>query len=180
MVWNKEAYRLQAGLNHRTRSLRRMPKSHSLSINLPGLAPESADGRGVKSPKSPHSPPPPPLPARQDPEQRDQNHEFAEGYDVHLNSPITSLPAPPSPRSPKHKTSKSLFTNYKANRSTPKITKTDAHSKPTAIDISAAESNSKVYNYRKSPGSTPELSLLPDQSAMRPGEFSAGGELAPT
>jgi len=138
-----------------------MPKSHSLSINLPRPGPDAGD-RGLKSPKSPHSPPPP-LPVR------DHNGDtYGEGYDAHLHSPITSLPTPPSPRSPKQR-AKSIFSNKLAAKSSAKISKTDTPSKPTDNPSGAAGSASQVYPYRASPGSTPELTLQPDDGVPRSG-----------
>lgn len=154
---------LQAGLNDPSEKppLRRMPKSHSLSISLPRPGADAGD-RGLKSPKSPSSPPPP-LPSR------DHNGDtYGEGYDGHLHSPITSLPTPPSPRSPKQRT-KSIFSNKLGNKSTPKVSKTDTPVKPSEEASSSAGQASQVYQYRKSPGSTPELSLQPDDGVPRSG-----------
>jgi len=147
-----------------------MPKSHSLSINLPRPGPDSADG-GLKSPKSPQSPPPP-LPAR------DLNGDtYGEGYDAHLHSPITSLPPPPSPRSPKQRT-KSIFSNKLASKSSAKVMKTDTPSKNTEDQSINSGSTSQVYAYRAAPGSTPELTLQADDGVPRSGMlealFSAG------
>jgi len=139
-----------------------MPRQHSLSINLGRLNADSAD-RSTKSPRSPRTSPKPHT-------ARDNGgNTYAEGYDVHPNSPITSLPTPPSPRSPKQRT-KSIFSSKIANKSTGKISKTDRQLKLPPDGTAASTSQaSQVYQYRKSPGSTPELSLQHNDGVPRSG-----------
>ena len=143
-------------------TLRRMPRQHSLSINLGRLNADSGD-RSSRSPRSPRTSPKPLA-------NRDHGgNTYAEGYDIHPHSPITSLPTPPSPRSPKQRT-KSIFSSKIANKSTPKISKADRHTKPPPGETAASTSKtSQVYKYRKSPGSTPELSLQHDDGIPRSG-----------
>lgn len=134
-----------------------MPRQHSLSINLGRLNADSGD-RSSKSPRSPRTSPKPVA-------TRDHGgHTYAEGYDIHPHSPITSLPTPPSPRSPKQRT-KSIFSSKVANKSIAKISRTDRQTKPPP----SAATASNVYPYRKSPGSTPELSLQHDDGVLRSG-----------
>ena len=142
--------------------LRRMPRQHSLSINLGGLSADPSN-RSSKSPRSPRSPP------RALPTRSRAGDTYAEGYDIHLHSPITSLPTPPSPRSPKQRT-KSIFSGKLAKQSISKISKADPSAKPPSDQAATStRQTSQVYQYRKSPGSTPELSLLQGDGVPRSG-----------
>jgi hypothetical protein len=150
-----------------------MPRQHSLSINLGRLNADSAD-RSSKSPRSPRTSPKP-LAARDN-----GGNTYAEGYDIHPHSPITSLPTPPSPRSPKQR-AKSIFSSKIANKSTAKVSKTDRQTKPPPDGRAAYTGQaSQVYQYRKSPGSTPELSWLHDDDVPRSGMQCTFPYLSPT
>jgi hypothetical protein len=95
--------------------------------------------------------------------------EFAEGYDVHVHSPINALPPPPSPKSPKHKGSK-IFSNMKASKSGTKINKTDSPARMPNQSTDAAAS--QVYSLRVAGKSSPDLvNLYSDgQSSPQHGE----------
>lgn len=154
----------QAGLkpSSQKQTLRKMPRQHSLSINLGRLNADSGD-RSSRSPRSPRTSPKPHT------THDHGGNTYAEGYDIHPHSPITSLPTPPSPRSPKQRT-KSIFSSKIANKSTAKITKVDRNAKPPPGEAAASTGQtSQVYQYRKSPGSTPELSLQHDNGIPRSG-----------
>lgn len=141
-----------------------MPKSSTLSLTLPSLAASRENlSKALSSPKSPRSPRSPPVPS---PKHDEPVASFADAYDPH--SPITSLPvAAPSPISPKHKkdVSKSMFSNYKASKSSTKIQSTDRRD--------AKHHANSIYPYRKSPGSTPELSLMHDNASLASGKCYA-------
>ena len=150
-----------------------MPRQHSLSINLGRLNADSTD-RSSKSPRSPRTSPKP-LATRDH-----GGNTYAEGYDIHPHSPITSLPTPPSPKSPKQRT-KSIFSSKIANKSTAKISKADRQPKPPPDEaVTSAGQASQVYQYRKGPGSTPELSLQHDDSVPRSGMQYNSPHLSPT
>jgi hypothetical protein len=133
-----------------------MPKSTSLSITLPGIPTDHSEARaGLASPRTPLSPRSPRSPPVQNHGDRLGVHgEFAEGYDVHVHSPINALPPPPSPKSPKHKGSK-IFSNMKASKSSSKINKTDSPARvPNQSTDPAA---SQVYSVRVAGMSSPDL-----------------------
>ncbi|KAF2405047.1 hypothetical protein EJ06DRAFT_10804 [Trichodelitschia bisporula] len=127
-----------------------MTKASSLSIILPAMASDGdSNSRTPLTPNTPHSP----LPGTEP----EGGETFAEGYDLHLRSPISVLPVPPSPKSPKHKTSKSLFPNYKASKSSTKLGKVDSSAR-----VAPTLGNGPIYRHRLAQGSSPELSLIMD------------------
>jgi len=150
-----------------------MPRQHSLSINLGRLNADSAE-RSSKSPRSPRTSPKPATTLDHG------GNTYAEGYDLHLHSPITSLPTPPSPRSPKQR-AKSIFSSKIANKSTAKISKADRQPKSPPDEAAASAGKaSQIYQYHKSPGSTPELSLKHDDCILRSGMQCTSSHLSPT
>ena len=148
-----------------------MPKSSALSLTLPSLSSSRENlSKSLNSPNSSNSPRTPRSPPVQSPhtdQPASTTANFADAYDPH--SPITSLPqAQSGSTSPKHKkeSSKSMFSNYKAAKSTTKIHTTDSRDQNK-------HQKSSVYPFRKSPGSTPELSLMQDNTSSISGEFSS-------
>jgi hypothetical protein len=155
-----------------------MPKSTSLSITLPGVPAGRTEARnGLASPRTPLTPRSP----RSPPVLNHGGHlglhgEYAEGYDVHVHSPINALPPPPSPRSPKHKGSK-IFSNMKASKSSTKINKTDSPARMPNQSTDAAAS--QVYSLRVAGKSSPDLVNLysdgqpsPQHGECSPSDFS--------
>lgn len=143
-------------------TLRKMPKANSLSIHLPPTE-RSGSGSGVHSgltsptPRSPLSPHSPQSPVRNHEMFGIQQAQYAEGYDMHVRSPINTLPPPSSPKSPKHKTSK-IFSNYKASKSTSKVNKAESPRIGTSSNSDAT--SSQVYLNRTSGKSSPDISNL--------------------
>jgi hypothetical protein len=140
----------------RKNTLRKMPKSTSLTINL-----SAAERNGLQadmtSPCTPLSPRTPQSPARNNEMLGVQQAQYAEGYDVHVRSPINALPPPPSPKSPKHKTSK-IFSNYKASKSTTKVNKPESPRTGTSSNSDAA--SSQIYLNRSAGKSSPDVSNI--------------------
>lgn len=140
----------------RKSTLRKMPKSTSLTINLSSTERSGAGLQsGLTSPRTPLSPSTPRSPVRNNEMLGIQQAQYAEGYDVHVRSPINALPPPPSPKSPKHKTSK-IFSNYKASKSTSKVHKDDSPRLGTSSNSDAA--SSQVYLNRNGGKSSPDVS----------------------
>jgi hypothetical protein len=133
-----------------------MPKSTSLSITLPGVPAQRAEARaGLASPRTPLTPRSPRSPpVHNHGELLGVHGEYAEGYDVHVHSPINALPPPPSPKSPRHKGSK-IFSNMKASKSSTKINKTDSPARMPNQSTDAAAS--QVYSLRVAGKSSPDL-----------------------
>jgi hypothetical protein len=149
-----------------------MPKSNSLTINLPGKSLEQPNVRATlaASPRTPLSPRSPHSPAVNGEQQLDPQAQYAEGYDVHVRSPINALPPPPSPKSPKHKTSK-IFQNYKASKSSTKVHKNNSPARVGNITPSDA-APLQVYGNRAAGKSSPDLSnLSSDQPSPQAGQF---------
>ncbi|KAF2842969.1 hypothetical protein M501DRAFT_1005675 [Patellaria atrata CBS 101060] len=131
-----------------------MPKPSNLSLTLSQLKDES---RAERQPRSPNSPAlPSPNNARDVSEAN-----FADAYDLH--SPITSLPPPPqSPSISKHKkeSSRSWFSNNKPSKSSSRNRPTEGPVRQISDNhIPTTSSSGAVYPYRRSPGSSPELTL---------------------
>lgn len=138
-------------------TLRKMPKSNSLTINLSAAERSGGVQSGLTSPRTPLSPHTPQSPAHHNEMLGVQQAQYAEGYDVHVRSPINALPPPPSPKSPKHKTSK-IFSNYKASKSTSKVNKAESPRIGTSSNSDAA--SSQVYLNRNGGKSSPDISNL--------------------
>lgn len=143
-------------------TLRKMPKTNSLSIHLPptersGSASGLHSGLTSPTPRTPLSPHSPLSPVRNNEMLGIQQAQYAEGYDVHVRSPISALPPPPSPKSPKHKASK-IFSNYKACKSTSKVNKVESPRIGTPSNSDAA--SSQVYLNRSAGKSSPDISSL--------------------
>ncbi|KAE9969860.1 hypothetical protein BLS_003264 [Venturia inaequalis] len=139
-----------------------MPKTNSLSIHLPptersGSASGLHSGLTSPTPRTPLSPHSPLSPVRNNEMLGIQQAQYAEGYDVHVRSPISALPPPPSPKSPKHKASK-IFSNYKACKSTSKVNKVESPRIGTPSNSDAA--SSQVYLNRSAGKSSPDISSL--------------------
>jgi hypothetical protein len=158
----------------RKQTLRKMPKSTSLTINLSATERSginSAAQSGLTSPRTPLSPRTPQSPALNNEMLGFQQAQYAEGYDVHVRSPINALPPPPSPKSPKHKTSK-IFSNYKASKSTGKVNKAESPRIGTSSNSDAA--SSQVYLNRTAGKSSPDISNLhSDHPSPQSGKFGS-------
>jgi hypothetical protein len=154
--------------------LRKMPKSTSLTINL-SAAERSGVQSSLTSPRTPLSPRTPQSPAHNNEMLGIQQAQYAEGYDVHVRSPINALPPPPSPKSPKHKTSK-IFSNYKASKSTGKVNKAESPRRGTSSNSDAA--SSQVYLNRNAGKSSPDVSnLYSDHPSPQSGKWGAKGSV---
>lgn len=125
------------------RPIRKMPKSSNLSINLPALSKERTRSSGaLRSPPisppyvSPHSP-------------GDMNGKSVGGAFDPPHSPITALPQPQPPQSPKFsERSKSIFSTKAFSKSQSRLAQETSH---------RANEPVPVYQHSKTPGSTPEL-----------------------
>lgn len=120
-----------------------MPKSSTLSLNLPSLAGSSHDlSRSSASPLSPRSPQ---LPTPT----YDQDTRSGNTPAAYTSSPsLTSLPAPP-PMSPKHR---SIFSIHKGSRASIRP-QTNGH----LVRQDSEKDQTKIYLSGRSPGSTHEI-----------------------
>ncbi|KAF2435206.1 hypothetical protein EJ08DRAFT_393486 [Tothia fuscella] len=149
-------------------TLRKMPKTTQLVIDVTGHATSRPDTRdGLASPRIPHTPHSP-SPRSPPPPRAPPVAEYGEGYDNHVTSPVNALPPPQhSPKSPKQR-SHSIFSNMKGSKSSTKVNKLQSSSRPPLPD-NAASSSSNVYTMKNQ--SSPDLSE--EQWAERLREINA-------
>lgn len=128
--------------------IRKMPKSSNLSLNLPAMSKERTKSSGnLRSPplsppyNSPHSPH---SPARE----LTPNNGLGSPFDA-PHSPITALPQPHAPNTPKPEKSKGIFSTAKFSKSQSRLATESPREQPSAM--------ASVYQHGSSPGSTPEL-----------------------
>lgn len=135
-----------------------MPKSSTLSLNLPALAGSSHDLS--RSPTSTLSPASPPLPSPT--YEQDTRGNVPAAYAGHPS--LTSLPPPP-PRSPKHR---SIFSMHKG----PKASSQSLTNGQSIRQISE-RNHSKIYPSGRNQGSTPDLTnLIPESASIVSGTSS--------